>query len=156
MDITSGDIESFSEGTVAEVLKVAKESMRADLNTQLEEERQKRISAENQLVLANDERLQAKERMRSKIDKVAKVASNVICFIILALLVYGTIRTFPWALPEIRSSIGRYLSSIAIFILFIFTVTSMIWGTSVFFLRSIIQKAIANTLLALITRITTI
>jgi hypothetical protein len=47
MELTTGDEYAFSEGTVAEVLQVAQEHVRADLRAELERERQKR--AEDQV-----------------------------------------------------------------------------------------------------------
>jgi hypothetical protein len=77
MDLTHGDEQAFTEGTVADVLAVAKETVRADLVAQLaaqevEREREKREAASE----ANELKLKLKQRDGVVDSLEARVASD--------------------------------------------------------------------------------
>lgn len=59
MEVTLGDEEAFTAGTVQEILEMAKENVRRDLNEQLQKETSARISAEHQAEQARQAALAA-------------------------------------------------------------------------------------------------
>lgn len=102
MRLTQGDPDAFTEGTVAEVLDVARENIRADLQQTLRDEAAARRSVEQNLV-----RYQEREtRVASQIAKFSQGTARLLTTLAkmggLLLLGLGTLYTFPWTLPTIN------------------------------------------------------
>ncbi len=131
MDLTAGAPAAFSEGTVAEVLKVAKESLRADLREQLEQERRRRESAESSATQLEERDVTRRERMGARASRIARVIARVVCGLLLILLTGGAILTFPWSLPRVADAWYRYASTALLAGFFLYTMASIMWGTSV-------------------------
>src|SRR5439155_25351200 len=71
MDLTAGNVAAFTEGTVAEVLRVAKESLRADLQEELARERAKLQDAEHAVVTLKERDVARQERIAKRAERVA-------------------------------------------------------------------------------------
>jgi hypothetical protein len=156
MDITKGDELAFSEGTVAEVLSVAREQVRADLDAELRRTRSEladrdqllqdaraagatdmeRASQEHSVVRAELQSAREREREREertvlKARRVAKwvmLVPRLTCFIGLLL---GTALTFPWSLPSVSVASYRYVSGGLLAVLFVLSIWSMYFGGAV-------------------------
>lgn len=156
MDITKGDETAFSEGTVQEVLAVAREQVRADLDAELrrtkseleqrelllEETRHsgaiavQRVSQEQDAV--TKELQNALERERARQERTAlrsrkwahrlMLIPRAVCFVG---LLAGTTLTFPWTLPRVDAAAFRYASSGLLATLFVLSVWSMYFGGAV-------------------------
>jgi len=143
MDLTAGDSAAFTEGTVAEVLRVAKENLRADLQRQVEQERLRRQDAEStahSLELRDEAR---RERIAARAARVARVASRAACAVLLMVLTVGALRTFPWSLPELKDAWYRYLTTAVLVAFFLYTVASIAWGASVRSIGDWLEKRLA-------------
>jgi hypothetical protein len=140
MDLTAGDASAFTEGTVAEVLRVAKESLRADLEEQLARERRKLHDSEQVVATLEQQQTDRRERINARATRVASVASTIACVGLLVLLAAGAILTFPWSLPQVKQAWYRYLTTGLLVAFFVFTVANVAWGTSVRSLRESLER----------------
>jgi hypothetical protein len=156
MDLTKGRVQAFTEGTVAEVLELAKENIRADLQQELLQKGESLARIEESLAekdravadltarreaerqtLAN--RITALEELEHARDERRTVSARrwAHAFLIvprtLAFLVvlFGTVLTFPWQLPPFQTGLLRYGASVALALLFVVTVVASYWGTAV-------------------------
>lgn len=131
MDLTAGETSAFSEGTVAEVLRVAKESLRADLLDQLEVERQKLRIAEQAAHAMQQQDDARRNRRTQRAEHIGKLVTRVICAILLVLFTLGALLTFPWSLPHLEDAWSRYLTTVMLIAFFLFTVSNIAWGSSI-------------------------
>jgi hypothetical protein len=130
MDLTIGDPAAFSQGTVAEVLEIAKRNVRADTEQQLEKERSRRIEAEGELAKRVSEEGERVQVVSSLSAFIASVATGLAFAIVLLALGIATLYSFPWQLPPISRAALRYLLTATQFALFIYLIASMVWGTT--------------------------
>jgi hypothetical protein len=144
MDLTAGDASVFTEGTVAEVLRVAKESLRADLEEQLARERSKLCDTEHAVAALEQQQTERRERMNARAARAADTASAVACVGLLVLLAAGALLTFPWSLPQLKRAWYRYLTTGLLVAFFVFTVANVAWGTSVRSLRESLKGWLAR------------
>ena len=140
MDLTAGDTAAFTEGTVAEVLRVARESLRADLEEQLARERSKLKDSEERVTTLEQQQIARRERIKARGARVATVGSTVACLGVLVFLAAGALLTFPWSLPQIKQAWYRYLTTGLLACFFVFTVANIAWGTSVRSLRESLER----------------
>lgn len=131
MDITKGDIAAFTQGTVAEVLEVAKRTVRADLEDELSAERRRRISSELQLADRTAFEEGRRAHIRSLAQRSARWSARVLFAAILIGLALALLYTFPWPLPALGAGWPRYALFAAQAALFGYVVVSMGWGTTV-------------------------
>lgn len=124
MDLTGADETAFSEGTVAEVLRVAKENLRSDLQKEVVQERGRRRLLEERETMRRESRV-------ARAARVARVIRRVAFGTLTLLLAAGLLLTFPWTLPKWKDAWYQYATSALLVVLFAFTVASMTWGTSV-------------------------
>ena len=136
MDITKGEVTAFSEGTVSEILEVAKRNVRADLVQELSSEKAKRIQTETHLSSKEDADLKRLASIAAFASRVARVLSNFLFFIAVLALGTATLYTFPWELPSLVGSWLRYLIALLQIFLFAYTLSSIAWGTSLHHLAS--------------------
>jgi hypothetical protein len=153
MDLTAGDPSAFTEGTVAEVLKVAKESLRADLQNELEVERRRRESAESTASQLEERETVRRERIAARADSLAKWISRAACGLLLLLLAGGAALTFPWSLPQIREAWYRYLTTALLVLFFAYTVASIAWGSSVSSVARALQARLSKVIYRWLSRV---
>ncbi|MBI1893333.1 MAG: hypothetical protein HYS14_04405, partial [Candidatus Rokubacteria bacterium] len=144
MDLTAGDAAGFTEGTVAEVLRVAKESLRADLYQELEQERLKRQAAEAAAHTLEQHDVERRDRIIARARHLAKVASRVMCALLLALLTAGALLTFPWSLPQLKQAWYWYLTTAVLVAFFLYTVANIAWGSSVRSIGTWLEERLAR------------
>ncbi|MDR3640245.1 MAG: hypothetical protein P4L39_02875 [Humidesulfovibrio sp.] len=147
MDMTAGDTSTFAEGTIAEVLRVAAEHLRADLTEQVARERRKADDAE-QVVSTLEQRDNARqERIRGRAAGIARVTSKVMCGGLLVVLAAGALLSFPWTLPQLAQAWYRYLTTGLLSAFFVFTLANMIWGTSVRSIHESLERSLERWIL---------
>ncbi len=144
MDLTAGEAAAFTEGTVAEVLRVAKESLRADLEEQLASERKKLQDAEHTVVTLEKRDVARQEKIAARAASVANVTSRIVCVGLLALLTVGALLTFPWSLPQFKQAWYRYLTTALLAAFFMYTLANITWGTSVRSIRESLERWLAR------------
>jgi hypothetical protein len=178
MDLTRGQIQAFTEGTVAEVLAIAQEHIRADLQHELrakaesvaeleaavikKDEAMVSLTAQHELerqglstrlsTLEETVRLQDERRTNS-----ARRWAGRLMFIpkglAFTVILVGTLLTFPWGLPPIAGSLTKYVTSVVLGLLFIATVVSAYWGTAVKAYLSAIEDRLAIKLKGMLDRL---
>jgi hypothetical protein len=131
MEITRGDASAFAEGTVAEVLAIAREHLRADLQQDLEAEKHRRHETELRLGALQDDQALTVNRVGTVSAAVARWTSRLLFLGTMVVLGGAVVYTFPWSLPDPKESWLRYARTMAIGALFIYTLASMAWGTTV-------------------------
>lgn len=156
MDITKGDEAAFSEGTVAEVLAIAREQVRADLDAELRQTKSElerrdrlieearnsgavaiqRVSQEHTAVALQLQSALERERDREErlVLKARKWARGVMLLpraVCLLGLLAGTALTFPWTLPSLYAASFRYASAGLLAVLFVWNTWSMYFGGAV-------------------------
>lgn len=139
MDLTAGNAAAFAEGTVAEVLRVAKENLRADLEEQLARERKKLQDAEHAVDTLKERDLARRERRAARAAHVASITSRIVCVVLLALFTGGALLAFPWSLPQFKQAWYRYLTTGLLAAFFAYTLANITWGTSVRSIRESLE-----------------
>jgi hypothetical protein len=171
MDITKGEISAFSEGTISQVLEIAKENIRADLQKQLVEERARagdelaaeRAKAAQQLeeerskaaeqikereraeISAEAQRRESEERQRNILNvaqAIAKWVSGAIFYLMAIAIAVGMYMTFPGTHPSTES----WVTFIILFILAIAGLFHLIIGTTIIDISKIIERRLSTIL----------
>jgi hypothetical protein len=141
-DLTCGDSASFTEGTLAEVLKIMKGRMTLGLREELKGEIERRQQAENDKKLAKEEVVKLTEetakretirvgRIFDTARKWSRRVRNSIEVIALVVLVLAVILTFPWGFQ--MGTLPLIIRSIVVFAflaLFILTLVGLKSGAS--------------------------
>lgn len=144
MDLTAGNAAAFSEGTVAEVLRVAKESLRADLQQQLENQHLKLQAAQQTVHTLEERDVARRERLAARAGRIARVASRAVCVILLGLLTAGALLTFPWSLPQFKQAWYRYATTTVLVAFFVYTVANIAWSSSVRSIGALLEQWLAR------------
>ena len=156
MDLTDGKEDAFTEGSVTDVLEVAKEKLRADLRAQVEAEKQRRYQVEEELQ-SKQEELQNKEeellaqrqRLRGMAGRIAIIARRILLIVSCPLLAIGVLLTFPWSFPVLPSFWAPYVApSILLLVLFLM-LGNLIFGTTLQYLGNRFEFRVA----AIMTRV---
>lgn len=137
MDVTDGDVDAFSEGTVKEILKVAKEAIRADLTDALQLEQGKRLEAERRTEELQRSEVERKHDVRRHAGRIARFACRALFGVALLGIVLASAYTFPWDLPRPKTRWLSYLVAGLLLCLFVASVANLAWGTS---LRDVLSR----------------
>ena len=140
MDLTEGDLSAFSEGTVADVLKVAKENIRSDLQAELSAEQRLRAAVESSLAELEHRQANVQDRVEKRADRIAIVAALFVCIVLSVALSVGAFFSFPWTSPLTSASPYAYAVTSVLVAFFVYTIASMIWGTSIVSLYGLLKK----------------
>lgn len=142
MEVTDGDANAVTEGTVLELLALAKENLRADLKQEVqvvqkdkdrmakehEEEKQRLLDALEQ---EKGKSIQVRQRLRGIASKGARIVRIFLETATFCGLAIGTAFTFPWDFPKPITGWENYLSSGLLFVIFVLSVASLMWGTTI-------------------------
>lgn len=146
MDLTKGDPDGFTQGSIPEILEVAKRNLRSDIQEALDLERTERIEIQHTLAEKEGKDIERIGRIRSCSNVVSKYI-GYLCFIMLSVILgWATLSTFPWSLPSLSQSWLRYVLGTCQALLFVYTLMSIGWGTSLRDLTSHLQKKIASSI----------
>jgi hypothetical protein len=137
MDLTNGDDELFTEGTVPEVLEIAKERLRADLQETVHKEQNEKHRLEEELQKRQERDIFRCTTLRSKAANISKFFCRSLLLVGAVLVIFGIGYTFPWSLPHLGEAWFRYLLAISLLIVFFLSSLSLIRG---FTLKSILAK----------------
>jgi hypothetical protein len=144
MDITKGDASVFTQGTVAEVLEVAKRTVRADLQEELAKERAERIASEARIADREAREAERSAHIQERASRWARRGANALFHVAMLILAVATIYTFPWQLPALRGAWLRYGLGLAQAALLAYAVASMGWGTTIQQLSQKVQSRLAT------------
>jgi hypothetical protein len=148
MDLTQGDDTGFSEGTVQEVLTIAKERLRADLKEAVNKEQEGRRAAESQIQEYRDENSLHISRLRRKAADLARWIRRVALFFGAMIVIVSICYTFPWSLPRPMDAFWRYLLTVVLFLLLLLTFVNVTWGVTLASLLDRLEQRISEKLSA--------
>jgi hypothetical protein len=137
MDVTDGDEETFTEGTVPEVLEIAKQKLRADLQEAVRKEQDEKHRLEEELQKRQERETSRCTNLRSKASRLSKTVCRFLLLIGAVLILFGIGYTFPWSLPHLRQAWFRYLLASSLLILFLLSALNLIRGLT---LKSVLAK----------------
>ena len=144
MDLTHGDNEVFTEGTVPEVLSVVKSTIIMEEKAKLEQETKCKNEAERKfedLTMAERDRL---SRIRSNSVRIGGALVVVIEAVIAIILVYGMYSTLPWDLPSIKNVYYVYALSIVQTSVLLFCAYNLFFGVTINSYLRQLENMIAN------------
>ncbi len=131
MDRTRGEEAAFTQGTVAEILKVVRAAIESKVQAQLEVEAAKREGLETELEKEHRSAADLRATIRIRAQQLAAFTVDVVRWFALLVLVVATIWSFPWKLPEFSSAWLRYAVSGMIFLVGVLAATHLYTGRSV-------------------------
>ena len=147
MDITHGDPDAFVEGTVPEVLEIARSNLRADLSGKL-------AAAEGDLQDRQKQLLDYSIRDDNRVNNLARAADSIarwcargVFYAALLILGVATLYGLPYDLPTFQHAWWRYALTLAQLALLFYSVVSIGWGTSLKDLVARFESALSAGLL---------
>jgi hypothetical protein len=146
MEVTRGDESAFVEGTVQEVLDIAKERLRADLTQALVIEKGERRRVDNELQKRLEKESSQRITLRSRAAGISKWICRPLHILGVALIMIGTCYAFPWGLPQLSKALLRYVSTAALFGMSVLSFMSLIRGTTLQHFVDTIERALTNKL----------
>jgi hypothetical protein len=146
MEVTRGDESAFVEGTVQEVLDIAKERLRADLTQALVIEKGERQRVDNELQKRLEKESSQRITLRSRAAGISKWICRPLHILGVALIMIGTCYAFPWGLPRLSKALLRYVSTAALFGMSALSFMSLIRGTTLQHFVDTIERALTNKL----------
>ena len=153
MEMTRGEEEAFTQGTVQEILQAVKDNIRKDgeqrsreeaerreaagqqvsatLRAELEEAKVKAVANGRELASLKAQKIALQTTRRARCARWAGRTMSVVKWLIIFVLVIGTASTFPWKFQPITSAVLRYGLGILQAVLLALVVASLAWGTTV-------------------------
>jgi hypothetical protein len=132
MEITFGEVDAFTEGTVAEVLQVARAAARADTELALREETARRAEAEQRAAEAEALFARREEALLLRIRGVSNKAGRGLAlscmWLGIAFLLVATYLTLPTPFPPLRGSLWKLIAPILLVMLAGASVANLVWG----------------------------
>src|SRR6266540_4888893 len=155
MEVTLGDEEAFTQGTVPEVLDLVKEQMvkekEEELGQQIDDKQ--RSLEEAYVMLQEREKIitegktrerERLERIERRSDRIASLFGKMLLTLSLVLVVTATYFTFPWETPNLTESPFRFGVGLILILLFALSVLNIMFGTRVLDLVKFIEQKMAN------------
>ena len=130
MDLTDGREDAFTEGSVKDILEVIKENLRAELRADVEDQRRRRLEAEDKLQSREEETLALRQHLRGVAGWLAKSSRHALFVVSCPLLAFGVLLTFPWALPPLPRFWETYVTPGVLFLVLSLVLGNLIWGTT--------------------------
>ena len=144
MKLTYGDEEFFTEGTVEEILQIAREHIQREVRNKLNEELKLRKKAELDLQAKLDQDEARKQLQKKKSEHWARSIRKTLEFFILIILFVGALYQFPWNLPRPSTMIVNYIISIALCLLFLLMFYNLWKGKAVNTIMKCLEVRIAH------------
>lgn len=129
MELTLGEEEAFTQGTVVEMLALVRSRIQQEKDAEIKELEKQRNAAQQAIEAANTKERERVFHIRARAQRYARLAAQTLRVILLLVLVIGTVSTFPWGLPSITQTPLRYLLSFIQVGLLILSVANLMWGT---------------------------
>ena len=130
MDLNDRLKDAFTEGTIREILEVAKETLRADLRAEVKTEKGRRLESEEKLQSREEETFALRQRLRSAARWIAITARQALFVVSCPLLAFGVLRTFPWALPPLPSFWTTYVTPGVLLLVLFLMLGNLILGAT--------------------------
>jgi hypothetical protein len=166
MDIVLGGEEAFTEGSVAEVLEIAHQHIRAGLEEQVRSEAAQRTALQKQLTVKEQQlqllgeahtaqlnQIRARELLKEQIqrDRLGLTARSIARYVMyvprtigFGALVVGTLLTFPRDFPALSESWVRYFAAGTLGAIFLINVAGGAWGFTLNSLFNRLEKRLAE------------
>ena len=124
MELTKGNTQSVTEGTITELLEISKLNIRKDILTELENERKRNQDLSNRIQQSIDQTESRRIKKTILLQKISTYISKTVFGIIYLLFFVGSIYSFPWELPSVELYWHNYILSISQFIILVYTLIS--------------------------------
>ena len=152
MNATGGEVDAFAEGTVAQVLRYAEAAARAEVQSELAEERDRRAQAEEEIAAEKKRTEQAVAQVRDVTTahvehlgqvahKVAVATSWVVFTLGVVLILVATVAATSPLFPDSWSR-SIPLGSVLVALLLLGGLASLVWGWTVLDVRAWAEKKI--------------
>ena len=137
MEVTLGDDNAFVHGKVQDILNLIRKRISKSVEDELESERELRKTAEDEIRKSNALEHERTLAIKRKAKRIASIAASVLKYGVLVLLFIGLVSTFPWDIPDIKASVGKYILPLIQLFLLVATIANLYWGTR---LSSLVRK----------------
>ena len=130
MELTQGDVDVFSRGTIKEILDLIKSRMREEYIEQIRAGRERAEKAEAKVESNRLKEIGRKRRIKKFANKIASILANAVAIIIGILLAIGVLSSLNWGLKvEENSWVGYLLSGLQVIVL-LWGIENLICGTN--------------------------
>ena len=153
MDLTDGNDGAFTEGTVPEILELAKEKIRADLEEDIEAKRKEVIAIEDELRKKDEESLSVRRHISRVAETLGLLVSRGLTTSFFLLMCIAIGWTFPWQLPAPPGFVSAYVVPSLLVLLLFLTAGNLVWGVTVKSLLNQLADRLVSTLTRMINRL---
>lgn len=148
MDITLGDTSAFSEGTIDEVLGRAKASARAETESCLRQESDKRADAERRAGETEGKLMVYRQNQSDKFARASTFwgywASRAILAGVLIVVLVGTYQTLPEPYPDLAGAWVSFLLPGIFGLIAMLSIANLLYGTTIISLTKRIEIRISH------------
>lgn len=138
METTLGDEDTFTQGTIPEILEIVKSEIRAEEIEKLRTEQDRRKDAEARVEKIKQFEATRRRNIRCRAERYSVIIIKVVRPLVILLLFVGAMMALPLDLPPIRSSIVRYLFTALLFLMAAASFLNLVWGTTI---NSFLERA---------------
>ena len=146
MDLTEGEENSFSEGTVLEILEIATRNIQSTLKQDLQGEKERLRLANSELEKRRNDEFVQKQRLRDLANRLARGTRKLVFYVLAGAVAITSLFTFPWDLPTPQAGWQEYGFSVLLGLVFVLYVSNTIWGTTVVTLMDRFEQVVAEKL----------
>jgi hypothetical protein len=130
MELTGGVEDAFTQGTVQEVLDLARARMQAEVRVELDAERNQRLAVETRIAQFEAREIARRSGVRAHGNKIAAYTAKALVGLVGLALLVGTLSTLPWGFPPFTTKWMRYLLAVLQAALLAFVVLNLVYGTT--------------------------
>lgn len=131
MQVTHGGEEAITAATIKEILDIVYKQLRDEDRQQLEQEIRQREASRLETEGLRNAEIQRVSRIKSRAQKWASGITKYLRYIVIFILGFATITTFPWTLPALEEAIPQYAFTVLWLILFVLSMINLLFGTPV-------------------------
>jgi hypothetical protein len=131
MDLTLGEEQAFTQGTVTEILQLIHEQRYSSFKQEIEQQKGLLRTAQGALASSDALEVERSARIQRRAQKTAKGLRWGIEGLAIILLFVGSAYTFPWSLPPIKAAWFGYSLSVVWVAMLVLSVANLMYGTAV-------------------------
>jgi hypothetical protein len=131
MEITMGEVEGFTQGTVPEILERVLSNIEAKKQAEVDTERAVREATEGELEALRRRDDRRRTRIKARAQRYASRTVLGIKISLIVVLALATVYSFGWGLPFVNIPGESYLAIIPLLILLAFSIANFWNGTSI-------------------------
>jgi len=131
MQVTHGGAEAVTNVTIKEVLDIVRQQLRDEDHQLLEQEIGQREASRLEAEGLRNAEIQRVSRIKSRAKKWASRITKYFRCVVILLLGFATITTFPWNLPALEEAIPQYAFTVLWLVLFVLSMINLLFGTPV-------------------------